>query len=488
MEVNFDVEKINSQIPSEVIEILKLINKSNEKIFLVGGCVRDMLIGEVPHDFDMCTSMQPLEVVNLFEKNGFFINPKGLDFGTVTVYKEGFSEEYEITTFRKDVFEESLDHRHPSHIEYVNDVVYDLSRRDFTINAMAYDPLNNLLVDPFGGKKDLEKELIRAVGNPEERFQEDALRILRALRFSIKFGFDLDEKTFECMNKWKDGLEEISKERISMEIYKILTCNKPISPIFQKANEIVFKIIPELKEGYKFNQNNKYHKHDVYEHNLAVVDLCDTNDFEVKFAALLHDIGKPRVYSEDENGNGHFYGHPEVSYEITKKLLDENFRFTTKQNEMILELVRHHDDKITPSKKNIKRFLSKHLMPNFFDKWLVLKNGDILDHKFIIPIDDPKFPIWGRLDKIIELYKEIESENSCFTRKNLAINGNDVREIVGVKNQEVGRILQEILDKVIDEEIPNDRNELLSYLKTLQRDNKITSFVENDRKQQNIIE
>lgn len=446
------------RIPVAVKELNKMFTERGHELYLVGGCVRDYLMGNKPHDYDMCTSALPTETIETLTANGISYIAKGLAFGTVVAVID--DEEYEITTYREDL--SYLDKRHPDSVNFVRDIKSDLGRRDFTINAMAMNITTGEIVDPYGGKKDLENKVIKSVRDPYLRFDEDGLRILRAMRFAVKFGFSIEEETKNAMHENVMDLEFVSKERVTEEFCKTLTLNKPISSIFMEFNDIVSYLIPEIKVCVGFNQNNKYHKHDVYEHLLAVTDLADTNKFEIKIAALLHDIGKPKSYVLGEDGYGHFYGHPLVSKEICVDLLKKDFRLTREETELVLNLVEYHDEYIAPTKKAVKKFLAKH-GKDFLDDWYILKEADFNDHI----IDKRNVPDnWYTDISIIKKFeRQLEEEENCFSLKDLAVNGNDVKEVLGVKEgKEVGKALNKLFEMVLNEEVENDRETLLGIL------------------------
>lgn len=435
--------------PKEMLDLMKLIMSDGHEVYLVGGCVRDMLMGRIPHDFDMCTNAEPTKLIKLFEKHKITINPKGLVFGTVTAVIKG--EEYEVTTYREDMAYE--DGRHPTGVSFVRDINTDLSRRDFTINAMAYNPLTKQLVDPFNGKGDIEKGIIRTVRNPIDRLTEDALRILRGLRFAITFGFDIEPNTFKAMLECRPLLRYVSKERVTDEFRKMFRTGKPISKWFLKGAPIIFVLIPELECCYQFNQNNKYHRHDVYEHLLKVTDMCDTNKFEIKMAALLHDIGKPASYVEDANGSGHFYGHPKVSYKISQYIFDLDLRLTNEEADRIGALVLNHDVSIALTEKSVKKAISK-FGTDFMEDYFVLHKADVKDH--IIPEGTNKD--WVKFDELRAIYDKVLAENDCFRIKDLAINGNDVKEILKIKGSPIiGDILNYLLDGVLEQRFENTK-------------------------------
>lgn len=447
------------RVPFAVKELNKMFTERGHELYLVGGCVRDYLMGKEPHDYDMCTSAFPTETIETLTANGISYTAKGIAFGTVVAVIDG--EEYEITTYRENALYK--DKRHPDSVSFVRDINSDLSRRDFTINAMAMNITTGEIVDPFNGKKDLENKIIKSVRDPYLRFDEDGLRILRAMRFAIKFGFEIEEETKQAMHENVMDLEFVSKERVTEEFRKTLTLNKPISSIFSEFNDIVSYLIPEIKECVGFNQNNKYHKHDVYEHMLAVVDLADTNKFEIKMAALLHDIGKPKSYVVGEDGYGHFYGHPLVSKEICVDLLKNDFRLTREETALILNLVEFHDEYIASTKKSVKKFIAKH-GKDFLDDWFILKNADFNDH--IIDKSNVPSNWYTDISIIKEFERQLEEEENCFSLKDLAINGNDVKEVLGLKEgKEVGKALNRLFEMVINEEVENTKAALLGVLK-----------------------
>ncbi len=451
-------------LPKEVLLLSDLFQKNHYDLYLVGGCVRDHLLNpnDAPHDWDMCTNARPDEMLEMFRKEGYAINPAGIKFGTVSVLLNG--TEYEITTFRKDG--SYADGRHPDAVDFCTSIEEDLSRRDFTINAMAYNLFTGELIDPFHGEADLKNHLIRTVNNPDDRFEEDSLRIVRALRFSIRYQFQIEEQTKRSMQNQVRLLElrqNVSKERITAELKKILTCGMPIFDAFVELHEVVFKMIPELRPCYKFWQNNKYHMHDVYEHILSVVDACDTNDFVIKLAALYHDIGKPDAYSVDDEGHGHFYGHPEVSYEIFLRSAKENLRLTKDEYERCALLVRKHDMELSASERCAHRLIVNYGI-DFVRDFLVLKRADISDHIF----PEQKKPNWFYVDDFERAVESVLEKESVFGLKDLDVNGKDLMKELNMKpGKEIGALLQALLDAVLEEKVSNDKESLLKFAKTL---------------------
>ena len=379
-------------------------------------------------------------VIQILQDGQIPFHAPGIDFGTVIADVRGNS--YEITSFRSE--REYTDGRHPGKIVFEKEINKDLSRRDFTINAMAYDLQSETVIDPFNGISDLQNGIIKCVGDPFERFQEDGLRIVRALRFAIRYGADFDGKTAEAIHENLGMMQNVSKERILMEFRKILSMDKPVSRVFVEYADVITCLIPELKSCVHFNQNNRYHKHDVYEHLLAVTDLCQTTKFEIKMAALLHDIGKPDSYMEDENGHGHFYGHPAVSAEIAKGVLKTDFKgLKTEEYDRIVALVKTHDKSISSSRKSVKRFIAAH-GADFLDDWAVLKKADFDDHIFQ---SEPPKNWFTDIPEVLKIRDELVAEETCFSLKDLAVNGKDLMKELGLKpGKKIGAILQQMLE------------------------------------------
>jgi tRNA nucleotidyltransferase (CCA-adding enzyme) len=447
------IDRCNSIIPKDILAVLKVMQSAGYEAYVVGGCVRDLVMGYNPHDWDICTNCKPDKTKEVLNNSNIKVTTVGIEYGTVVALMA--TQEVEVTTYRADG--QYSNNRKPDSVTYVTNIAEDLSRRDFTINAMAIDPINNKFIDEFGGLIDINNNILRCIGNPDERFQEDALRIMRALRFAIKYQFKIDSQTSESMLKNKELLDNISKERITNELLKILQCKKDIRNYFLQYSDIVFQIIPELKPCYKFNQNNKYHKHDIYEHILNVTDGCkESGDFIIRLAALLHDIGKPQAYVVDSEGHGHFYGHPAVSAEIAKGIFEKELVLTTKQRDRALELIEYHDMFISNTKRSVKRALNKHGL-DFLNDWFILKQADIDDH-IILPNTEWADMVTYTKDWV----QKILADNECFSIKKLKINGNDIMKEFNLRpGKQIGFVLNKLLNMVIDEQIENEKSELL---------------------------
>ena len=422
------------------------------KAYIVGGCVRDSLLGKRPKDWDICTNAKPEAVIDIFRSRGMEVIETGLQHGTVTIHNPGGGN-YEVTTFRVDG--EYTDGRHPDSVEFIDDITADLARRDFTINAMAYNDEDGL-IDPFGGAKDLRMKLIRCVGDPDKRFQEDSLRILRAMRFASTYKFQIVSNTISAMNRNCHLLHNISAERICNELCRMLHGENILYVLLQYC-DIIAEIIPDLRECIGFEQNNPYHQYDVYGHIAHAVSEYKGGDISIKVALLLHDIGKPKSYVTDERGRGHFYGHPAVSHEMAKHIL-ERLKFDNRTRDEILELVLYHDVEIKASRKIARRLLSKIGIDRVI-QLIEVKRADILSHS-----DKTHGNRLETLQEFASIVDDVITENECFTIKDLAVNGHDICALE-VSGPMVGRVLKHLLDKVIDETLMNDHESLIEEAK-----------------------
>jgi tRNA nucleotidyltransferase (CCA-adding enzyme) len=334
-------------IPEDAQEIIEKLEKAGHSAYIVGGCVRDAVLGNTPHDYDLCTSATPEQMKEILKDHTTY--DTGLKHGTITV--AGNCDMYEVTTYRIDG--EYEDNRHPTSVQFVDKVELDLSRRDFTMNAMAYNHKSGL-VDPYGGLVDIKNKLIRCVGNANDRFQEDALRILRAIRFASRFGFDIEAETEKAIHKNKHLLVNVSEERKTSEFCKIL-CNADAN-LLMKYRDVFAEFIPEIKPMFDFNQRTRWHKYDVYAHTVHAVEHAPKDDLVVRLAMFFHDIGKPETFTIDDNGNGHFYGHPLISGEITEKVM-RRMKFDNATLKSVLQLVENHDNRVSVSEKGARKLL-----------------------------------------------------------------------------------------------------------------------------------
>lgn len=420
---------------------IELLKSSGNEAYIVGGSVRDMIMGLKANDYDITTSATPDEMKKAFQ--GFTVIETGIKHGTVTFLYE--KEPIEVTTYRIDG--DYKDSRHPESVEFTKNLHNDLSRRDFTMNALVYNE-DDGIIDIFGGQNDIENKIIRAIGDPKKRFQEDALRILRGVRFASQLGFEIEKKTKEAMIECAPLLHNISKERINVEISKFLM-GKNVKKTLLENYDIIGEIIPEIKAMHAFDQNSKYHIYDVLEHTAIAIENIESI-LHLRLAMLFHDAGKPKTYSVDENGQGHFYGHAKTSTEIAKRFLDE-YRFDNATKERVLELVKLHDTPIELDRIFIKKRMNRIGADTFFDL-LKVKRADNL-------AQNPEYFWTDKLDKMEELAKEIEAE-SCFTLQSLDISGNDLIAL-GIEGKQIGETLNQLLNEVIEERLSNEKELLI---------------------------
>ena len=442
-------------------EILDRLSASGFHAYIVGGCVRDSLMGKAPHDWDICTDAFPEDVIRIFGEENTI--PTGIQHGTVTVKTPAGM--CEVTTFRIDG--EYLDKRRPESVSFVRELREDLARRDFAINAMAYNPKEGL-IDLFGGKEDLENKVIRAVGEPRKRFQEDALRILRAVRFSAKLGFAIEPDTYEAMGREISGMSKIAHERIGSEILQIVTAPYATQALEAHNGMVIRYVIPELEMCYGVEQNNRYHHEDVFYHILSALGNAETchqfpdewADPCVRMALLLHDIGKPDAKTTDENGFDHFYGHAKISAEKAKKVLSR-LRCGNEFLNTVVELIANHDAEFVPTKPCARRFLNK-LGVVQLHRLLKLRECDNRAHTSAawVKFNNQTVPF-------AEVLQQVLDEESAFKLKDLAINGKDLIAAGYKPGKDMGRVLDALLEEVINEQIQNDKATLLHRAKAL---------------------
>lgn len=434
-------------IPKEVKHVLELLTNAGFEAYAVGGCVRDSLLGKTPHDWDICTSARPDQMKETF--SGFYILDTGLKHGTLTVI---LKNPYEITTYRKDGG--YSDHRHPDSVEFVSDLKEDLTRRDFTINAMAADSNGNI-TDYFNGYDDLTCGRIKCVGNAAQRFEEDALRILRAIRFAARYGFEIEQETADAMYQKRSLLGKIAAERIGSELLQIISSQ--CGSLLEEFTPVFEVIIPEITPSIGFVQNNPYHDWDVWTHTIKTIEAC-AGDLTVKLACLYHDLGKPYCYSEDENGVGHFYGHAVISAELAEKSM-RKLRLKSQLISDVVQLVSSHDRFLKPTRAIVRRCLNKLGEAQFFNL-VYLQNADKSSQR--TGAEPP--PEIRQFKSIVD---EIKNQNDCFSLKALAVNGRDLISLGFVPGKALGEALNCLLELVMDDKIENDKAALLAKAKEL---------------------
>ena len=430
------------QIPPYVQQCLDALEKAGFAAYIVGGCVRDSLLGLTPNDFDMCTSALPEETEAIFAGHQLVLN--GKKHGTVGVVTEGGV--VEITTFRTEG--DYADNRHPQWVRFVPNIEEDLARRDFTVNAMAYSPIHGL-ADPFGGREDLKQGILRAVGDPATRFREDSLRILRGVRFAVKYRLTPDPATLQAMEDLRHLMDNLARERVFSELCKLLPLVNAQDLL--RYARILAAVIPELEPMIGFDQRSPHHAYDLFRHT-AWVTASLPQDLTLRWTGLLHDTGKIATFSLDDTGRGHFYGHAKESAAIADRVLSE-LKAPTQLRQEVMELAGQHMTALEPDKKLLRRRLSR-MGSTQLHRLLLLQEADMGSK------GTGKAPSPDRFRQIHQLLQEIESEDGCLSLKDLAVNGRDMMEL-GLQGPQIGRTLNRLLDLVLDEVIPNQREILL---------------------------
>lgn len=439
--------KIN--LPEKVKFIIDTIFEAGFEAFAVGGCVRDSILGREPDDWDITTSAKPEQVKELFRRT----IDTGIQHGTVTVMldKEGF----EVTTYRIDG--EYEDSRHPKDVVFTVNLVEDLKRRDFTINAMAYNDSVGL-VDMFGGVEDIKNKIIRCVGNAEERFTEDALRIMRAIRFSAQLGYEIAEDTRSAISKLAGNLSHISAERIQTELVKLLVSPHPDYLRIAYETGVTAVILPEFDVCMKVPQNNEHHCYTVGEHILYSLTEVPAEKV-LRLTMLFHDFGKPAMQTVDEDGTMHFYGHQKVSAQIAKKIL-HRLRFDNDTIRKTLRLVEYHDymNGVVPDKRFVRRGMNK-VGEELYPLLHPVRRADILAQSICKRAEK-----LANLEKGIQLYEEIVAEGQCVSLKTLAVTGADLIAAGMKPGKEIGETLQKLLTHVLDHPQDNQKEILLKII------------------------
>lgn len=443
-----ELTNVNIAIPDHAARLMKMLESAGFETWCVGGCVRDALRGCTPHDWDLCTSAMPEEMLEVF-KNCRTI-PTGIKHGTITVLNGG--EPIEITTYRCDG--DYLDHRRPSNVQFVRDIRSDLERRDFTMNAICLD-LRGRLYDPFDGQGDIERGIIRCVGEPRKRFDEDALRILRAVRFAAKTGFPIESETLKAADDMRGLLDSISVERIWQEL-KALLIQPHAGDALREYKNIISQILPEAAASFDFPQNTVHHCYDVWGHITHSVDNIKP-DPVLRAVMLFHDLGKPQAHTVDADGISHFKGHPKVSAQIADKILDR-LKCDKASRKRIITLVAEHDNRIPAS--SAKRFIAKYGY-DFYCDWLLVRRADTLAQSMYHR--EKKI---AELDDLSALGERLIAEGSCLQKSDLALGGRELMAL-GFSGSEIGSALNAMLDKVIDGELENTPSALTDFCQTL---------------------
>lgn len=447
------------QMPEDVKYILEKLNEAGYEAYVVGGCVRDSILGRTPDDWDITTSAKPEEIKNLFVKT----IDTGIQHGTVTVMLHHTG--YEVTTYRIDG--EYEDSRHPKEVIFTSDLLEDLKRRDFTINAMAYNPmaanegkvsdlLEEGLVDAFDGMEDIKKKKIRCVGNAHNRFEEDALRMMRAVRFSAQLGYEIEEETAKAVKELSGNLKNISAERIQMELVKLLVSEHP--DYLRKAYELgLTKVfLPEFDLAMETKQENPHHCFTVGEHLLHSL-LYVKADKVLRLTMLLHDIAKPQTLMKGEDGADHFYGHPEKGEEMARDIL-RRLRLDNDTIGKVCRLVRFHDRKLSQKPEKLRKTIVE-VGPELFPMLLEVKKADMMAQSLYKREEKEE-----ELRQIQILYERILKEGNCLSLKELALTGKDLIDAGMKPGKEIGETLQKLLYHVLENPEHNNRQKLLAFL------------------------
>ncbi len=436
------------EIPAGADRILERLEAAGHEAYLVGGCVRDLLRGAEPHDLDICTSAKPEETRACF--TGSKLVETGIKHGTLTVMEDGIS--YEVTTYR--VERGYSDRRHPDAVVFVSDLYEDLRRRDFTVNAIAMDR-RGTLQDPFGGRGDMQRKLLRCVGEPDRRLQEDGLRVMRGLRFAASLSYAVEEETAAALHRNRGMLKHVAAERIREELCKLLT-SAGAAAILRDYPDVLLEFWPELGPLMELEQRNPWHCWGGWEHTLHALEAAP-DDLVVRLTMLLHDIGKPSCKGTDERGIDHFHGHQTAGAEIADRML-RTLRFDNRTRREVTELIAVHDNKLTAGESDVRRRLNR-MGPERFFRLLEVIRADKLAQN-----PEKAGAIVAGLPEIRAKAEAILAERQCLTLRDLAVNGRDVLAAGVTPGREVGRVLDGLLERVLRGEVSNERGALLALI------------------------
>ncbi|SKC48295.1 tRNA nucleotidyltransferase (CCA-adding enzyme) [[Eubacterium] yurii] len=433
------------EIDKKAQKVISMLENKGYNAYIVGGCLRDILLGRKSQDIDITTDALPKEIIDVF-KDSYKVIETGVKYGTVTVIIE--ASPIEITTFRSE--QDYVDGRRPEKVSFEKDIKADLSRRDFTVNAMAYNDKDGL-IDLFDAKRDLEDKIIRCVGNPRQRFKEDKLRMLRAVRFATTLDFKIEDETFKAIKEYSQYLNEISIERINVELSKMLLVQKPSKAmLLLKKTGLLKNILPVIDDMYGFSQQNPYHEKDLFFHTMDVLDSV-RDDLVLRLAALFHDSGKLYTKTVDENNIGHFYGHSELSFEIARDNL-RRLRYSNNTIELVALLCKKHMiDTRNITKKGIRKLIS-------------LFGKENICYLIELQRADSASTTLGGDDTLKNKVDEVLAEEDIFSLKDMDIDGNDVKNL-GYKGKEIGDILKYLFDKVMENPKINEKTILLEIIK-----------------------
>lgn len=425
-------------------DVLSRLEDAGYEAYMVGGCVRDSIMGRNVHDTDITTSAHPEEVTAVFGEEN--IIPTGIKHGTVTVYKE-----YEVTTYRIDG--SYKDSRRPESVTFTRSLEEDLSRRDFTVNAIAMD-IRGSIIDPFGGREDIARKLIRCVGEPEKRFSEDALRILRAVRFASQLGFGIEESTAAAIHSMCGLLRNISHERVREELDKLI-CGENCVKVLLDFSDVITAVIPEFKPSIGFEQRTPYHRYDVWEHTVRAMAASPAEDMVLRRTLFFHDIGKPACATYDETGRGHFKGHDKAGAEMTGEIM-KRLRWDNHTIDTTVTLISVHSEKLK-TRADVKRMMSR-IGDELFFKLMEMKKCDNLGKNDFVAEENKFF------DSLIADGREIVENDECRSLQGLAVSGRDMIA-AGLSGEYVGAALAALLEQVIAGALPNEKAVLMDYVR-----------------------
>ena len=432
-------------LPDYILRCMDALEGAGFQAWAVGGCVRDAILGLAPNDYDLCTDALPEQTEAVF--SGYPLIRNGKKHGTIGVILD--NQVVEITTFRTEG--DYQDNRHPEWVKFVPDIEEDLARRDFTVNAMAYCPRRGF-ADPFGGREDLKSHVLRAVGDPEQRFREDSLRILRGARFAVKYRLEPEPATEQAMTALAPLMDHLARERVWDELCKLILLAEAEDLL--RFAPVITQVIPELAPQLGYDQRNHHHIHDLYTHT-ALVTAAMPRDLSLRWAALLHDTVKPATRTVDDKDEAHYHGHAQVSARMAEEVL-LRLKAPTALRERAVLLIEKHMVWFEVSKKVIRRWISR-LGFGLFSDLIAFQRADCIGTGTAGPYEQAHF------DQIESLIRELEGENACLTLKDLAVNGHDLTAL-GYRGKAIGEALDRLLNLVLEEEIPNEKTALLAAL------------------------
>lgn len=441
---------MSARLPRTVTSFLRTFHERGFECYLVGGAVRNLMLGQKPYDFDFATNATPAQVMRAFRR----VVPTGVQHGTVTVLHRGTS--FEVTTYRTE--SDYSDSRHPDRVDFVGDINEDLRRRDFTMNAMAFDPDHGVFFDPHGGERDIRERVVRAIGDPSDRFREDALRMLRAVRFATRLEFTIDGATLEAITAGADRIRSVSAERVRDELVKLLESERPSYGMrVMRDTSLLSRVLPELAEGVDVEQRGN-HRFDVFEHSIRACDAAPADNVVVRLAALLHDVGKPRALEEDDDGTRRFHGHDKLSAQMSEELL-RRLKFPNRTIAAVVHLVRHHMFNYTPewSDAAVRRFIAR-VGKDAVADLIALR---VADGAAVTGEKVDTRPL-GRFAERVRA--EMESQRAL-TVRDLAVSGHDLMDAGIPRGPLLGVVLETLLEAVIEDPAQNTRDRLIEIAK-----------------------